>query len=281
MSERSSNPLTRVAIRPGYRVELVRGAREGQEPVAGIDLTALFALDGAYPVQAGAWTGTLAAPAVCIVPSGTGLGIGASDTGTLMVLTLKAALLVESARRLGSDDHGNVVFEGVRAALGGSLELSARRLALAIETATPARERALDLAVHAVATDLVDAFGRTERSSRLETSRAGLVDRRLRRSIEFMHDNYDRDIPLGDIAAAAFLSEFHFARLFKRITGQTPHAYLANLRIDKARELLAETDLTVGEVGARVGYQSPSHFGKVFRQATGITPTAFRDAIVR
>jgi AraC family transcriptional regulator len=96
-----------------------------------------------------------------------------------------------------------------------------------------------------------------------------------------MHDNFSRELSLGEIAAAAYLSEYHFARLFKRITGVTPNAYLASLRIDHARRLLAETDLSVAEIGERVGYQSPSHFGKVFRHLTDTTPTAFRELVLR
>ena len=88
-----------------------------------------------------------------------------------------------------------------------------------------------------------------------------------------------RELSLAEIAAAAYVSEFHFARLFKKITGTTPHAYLAGLRIERARKLLAETDLAITEVGARVGYNSQSHFTKIFRAATGLTPHAFRAAI--
>jgi AraC family transcriptional regulator len=117
-----------------------------------------------------------------------------------------------------------------------------------------------------------------KRSDDIELSRVGLVDRRLRRAIEFMHDHCGRELSLREIAEAAYVSEFHFARLFKKITGQTPHVYLASIRIEKARRLLAETDLPINEIGARVGYTSQSHFTKVFRAATGATPKAFRDA---
>jgi len=271
---------TRVVVRPGYHVELTRGPRDRYEASGVIDLTVAIAIDGRYVVRIDGERHEVQSPAIAIVSPGASLEIDGSDGGELLVVTLKATLLIECAARLGSEERGNVVFADRIARLAGALELSARRVALAVAEAAPGREAAFDLAVHGLGTDLVDAFGRMERSPRLETSRAGLVDRRLRRSIEFMHDNFDRDIPLGEIAAAAFLSEFHFARLFKRITGQTPHAYLASLRIEKAKEMLADTDLSIGEVGARVGYQSASHFGKVFRQATGITPTAFRDAVV-
>jgi AraC family transcriptional regulator len=106
----------------------------------------------------------------------------------------------------------------------------------------------------------------------------GIVDRRLRRAIEFMSDNCGRELSLAEIAGAAYLSEFHFARLFKKTTGATPHAYLASLRIERARRLLAESDLPIAEVGAEVGYASQSHFTKIFREATGMTPKAFRNA---
>jgi AraC family transcriptional regulator len=119
------------------------------------------------------------------------------------------------------------------------------------------------------------------RSDELELSRVGLVDRRIRRAVELMHAHLDRDLPLEEIAAAAYLSPFHFARLFKKATGTSPHAYLAALRAERAQTLLAETDLSVTEVSTRVGYSSPSHFTKAFRQTTGLTPRAFRAAVVR
>jgi AraC-like DNA-binding protein len=53
------------------------------------------------------------------------------------------------------------------------------------------------------------------------------------------------------------------------------------LRIERARRLLAESDLPIAEVGAEVGYSNQSHFTKIFREATGMTPKAFRDAAVK
>jgi len=100
----------------------------------------------------------------------------------------------------------------------------------------------------------------------------------LRRAIEFMHDNYSRELALEEIAGAAYLSEFHFARMFKQITGVTPHYYLANLRLERARKLLLETTLPISEIAWMVGYQSQSHFTRVFRSVTGVTPRAFRNA---
>ncbi len=139
-------------------------------------------------------------------------------------------------------------------------------------------EAMLETLVRQLAIHLLRGHLTVRQSAHMELSRAGLVDRRLRRAIEFMHDNYGRELALEEIAAAAYLSEYHFARLFKQITGLTPHVYLANLRLERARELLAKTALPISVVAATVGYQSQSHFTKVFKSITGITPRQYRDS---
>jgi len=131
------------------------------------------------------------------------------------------------------------------------------------------------LSIHLLRTHLT-----VKKSALIELSRAGPVDRRLRRAIEFMHDNFARELALEEIAAAAYLSEYHFARLFKQITGLTPHFYLANLRLERARVLLAETALSINEVAASVGYHSQSHFTKMFKSVAGITPSSYRESAI-
>lgn len=135
----------------------------------------------------------------------------------------------------------------------------------------------LDTLVRQLVIHLLRHHLTVRKSDHIELSRAGPVDRRLRRAIEFMHDNFGREIALEEIAASAYLSEYHFARLFKRITGITPHVYLANVRLERARKLLAETELPISEVAVTVGYQSQSHFTKMFKLVTGVTPRIYRE----
>jgi AraC family transcriptional regulator len=145
----------------------------------------------------------------------------------------------------------------------------------------PGHEIMLDALVRQLAIHLLRSQLTVRKSAQIELSRVGPVDRRLRRALEFMHDNYGRELALEEIAASAYLSEYHFARLFKQITGATPHVYLANLRIERARRLLVETTLPVIEIAAMVGYQSQSHFTKIFKSVTGVTPRAYRDSSQR
>jgi AraC family transcriptional regulator len=136
----------------------------------------------------------------------------------------------------------------------------------------------LDTLVRQLSIHLLRSHLTVRKSDQIELSRAGPVDRRLRLAIEFIHDNFGRELSLEEIASAAYLSEYHFARLFKRITGVTPHLYLANLRLERARRLLAESALPIAEIASMVGYQSQSHFTKIFKSITGVTPRAYREA---
>ena len=144
----------------------------------------------------------------------------------------------------------------------------------------PGKEIVMRALVEQALVHILRNYSTPRLSDELELSRVGLVDRRIRRSVELMHTQLDQDLTLKALAAASYLSPFHFARLFKKLTGASPHNYLAGIRAARAQLLLAETDLSVTEIGARVGYLSGSHFTKAFRLATGTTPREFRKGLV-
>jgi AraC-like DNA-binding protein len=202
----------------------------------------------------------------------------------LLLVRLAPALLIETASRLRMYRAGlNLLFRSPLTPLTGDAKLRATLEAIAseIEGGDAGWREVIRSLVNQLTVYLLRAHVNAQRSDEIELSRVGIVDRRLRRAIEFMSANCGRELSLTEIAGAAYLSEFHFSRLFKKITGATPHAYLASLRIERARRLLAESDLPIAEVGAEVGYASQSHFTKIFREATGMTPKAFRDAAVK
>jgi AraC family transcriptional regulator len=114
-------------------------------------------------------------------------------------------------------------------------------------------------------------------SQRLDPERGGrLSEASLRAVIDYVGDNLSGDLSVAEIAAVANLSPYHFARAFKRTTGLSPHRYVVRQRIERAKELLRNTDLPVGEVAKRSGFASPSHFTQQFRRIIGVVPSALR-----
>ena len=78
------------------------------------------------------------------------------------------------------------------------------------------------------------------------------------------------------LARTAGYSADHFSRVFLKVTGARPQAYIVNARIERARQLLAESDLTIGMIADALGFQDIFFFSRQFRQRTGQTPTEFR-----
>lgn len=102
-------------------------------------------------------------------------------------------------------------------------------------------------------------------------------DGRIKRMLSYIHENYQQQVTLADVARAAGISVSECCRCFKQRLHATPFTYLTDYRIRVAARLLQETDLPITRIGLDVGFRSPSHFGKVFRQATGVSPRAYRE----
>jgi AraC family transcriptional regulator len=90
----------------------------------------------------------------------------------------------------------------------------------------------------------------------------------------------DNNISLANLAGLAGLSSFHFSRAFKQSFGLPPHRYLTLRRIERAKELLSQPDLSITRIGVNVGFSDTSSFSVAFRRQTGVTPTAFRRVLV-
>ncbi len=105
----------------------------------------------------------------------------------------------------------------------------------------------------------------------------GLSGYKLRRVREFINANLEEDLSLAELAEVADLSQFHFARAFRKSTGQTPQHYLMQQRIERAKELLAKDDLPIVEVSLRTGFKNQSHFTTLFRKFTKFTPKIWRE----
>ncbi|RYG48065.1 AraC family transcriptional regulator [bacterium] len=87
---------------------------------------------------------------------------------------------------------------------------------------------------------------------------------------------YAEPLKVGDLAASAFLSTGRFTEVFRAEVGCSPREYLGQVRIQAAKTLLLETDLTVSCIAARTGFPDPAYFTRFFRQQVGVCPSEFR-----
>jgi AraC family transcriptional regulator len=108
------------------------------------------------------------------------------------------------------------------------------------------------------------------------TAAQKLDERRLKRVTDYVDAHYAEPIPLERLAAEAYLSPFHFSRLFREATGLTPHRYVTERRVRAAQEALALDRATLLEVAVDHGFGSQDNFTRVFRRSTGLTPGQYR-----
>lgn len=105
--------------------------------------------------------------------------------------------------------------------------------------------------------------------------RRGLSRRSLNRACSFIAENLGERFTLDDLARQAGVSRFHFARLFRVSTGDSPMAYLLKSRIERAKQMLLQDDRPVCEIAAVLGFCDQSHLTRTFRRLTGLTPREF------
>ena len=113
----------------------------------------------------------------------------------------------------------------------------------------------------------------------LRVNRGGMAPRKLRKAVEFIHENLDQEqtVALAAVAKVVQMSYFHFSRAFKQSTGVSPNVYMTERRIERAKKLLSQTDATIADIALRTGFASQSHFTTTFRRLAWTTPKAFRE----
>lgn len=106
--------------------------------------------------------------------------------------------------------------------------------------------------------------------------RGGLAAWQVRRTKEYLTDRLAEPVTLAELAAIVRLSPYHFARAFKVTTGEPPHRFHTRLRLERAQELLEQSNMTVTEIAASLGFDSPQSLARLFRKAVGCSPSAWR-----
>jgi AraC family transcriptional regulator len=158
---------------------------------------------------------------------------------------------------------------------GGRIDRALRRMREAAQSGGDAEAGFYDLALGLVElrSELARESGRVP-AARVSTKQE--LHKRLQRGRQAMEEMLTENLPLKNIARLAHLSPFHFHRAFCAVFGETPHAYRTRRRLEKASQLLAETEIPVTTVCLDTGFESLGSFSTLFRRRYGASPTEFR-----
>src|SRR6202040_1585044 len=132
----------------------------------------------------------------------------------------------------------------------------------------------LDSIEQAMAVALVSSQAVRLRPVRI--SRGGLAPARLRRITDLVHARLEDELGLDELAQSVGLSTAHFARMFRKSTGETPHQFVIRQRLERAKAMLRAPNARILDVAVACGFKTQQHFAQVFRDVCGFSPTGYR-----
>jgi len=215
------------------------------------------------------------AGSILLVPAGSSAWWRWSDHSDSLHVFLEPGLVARVAAEAFELDPGRVSLPPV-----DGLHLPQLRAAmLAVDDELTADSAGGRLAVESLANLVAVHLIRNASAPRPPAGRtySALPRGKLRAAVEYIEDHLDVGPSLEQMAAAAHLSPYHFARGFKAATGLPPHQFVIARRVERAKQLLEEGgDLSLAAIRARVGFSDRSQFSHHFKRLVGVTPGQFR-----
>lgn len=145
-----------------------------------------------------------------------------------------------------------------------------RSIPEAIQTASPGFQQVL-------AARVTEVLARIRASELRHTVKGSEIDGKVNKARCLLLEHSNEEVDLKQLAAAIGMSYTRFRSAFKEYTGFSPLQYQLNIRINKAKAILSESDLTVGEIADQLGFSSVYYFSRLFRNKTGLSPTGYRE----
>ncbi|MNZ81475.1 Arabinose operon regulatory protein [compost metagenome] len=115
-------------------------------------------------------------------------------------------------------------------------------------------------------------------SDELTSRLANVTHSRIKEIITYIHHHFDQEISIQSLSEKFYLSPTYLSQLFKKEVGENFVEYLSHRRIEYACKLLAETEMTVSQIGEKCGFNDYFYFTRIFKRLNGMTPTQYRDA---
>jgi AraC family transcriptional regulator len=229
---------------------------------------------GAFEAMIGARGGSrgraqVQAPCVSLVPGERQLRIACVRPSDMVVMSLSDAFV--RARCLDSARNAPDLRDRY-----SSVDPFLRRVGNTLRSGFRVRRPPTAGYLEALAGALADHLGQAYEPRTRSTPGNGLSPHRVQRVCAVIAERLGEQLHVEDLAETICMSPFHFARMFKKSTGEAPHEYLTRVRMDEAKRLLAETIEPLASIAVRVGYKTQAHFTGVFHERTGLTPRTYR-----
>ncbi|MBD1852061.1 AraC family transcriptional regulator [Leptolyngbya sp. GB1-A1] len=116
----------------------------------------------------------------------------------------------------------------------------------------------------------------TTTTSTTEFKHKGLTRIQLQQVLNYIQTHLERDLSLAELAETLNLSPTYFASVFKQAIEVSPHQYVIQQRVERAKLMLSKTDLAISDIALQVGFSSQSHLTQQFKRLTGVTPKQIR-----
>lgn len=211
---------------------------------------------------------------VLITPADTPLFVQWEGDENCLQIQLPTIFLQQVAREtLGKNDDALTLVPTFQSR-NGQLEAIATLLFAELQQNASNGALYLDSLANVLAVQLLHHYGTSQ--AQLPIYEGGLPPYQLRQVLDYIDAGLAAEIKLADLSGVLGISPFHFARLFKQSMGISPHQYLIQQRVDRAKQLLKRSDRPIVEIALECGFNSHSHLSKQFRQVTGMTPKVFR-----
>jgi AraC family transcriptional regulator len=183
---------------------------------------------------------------------------------------------ISDAALMASSDgaHGEVELRPSRKFANPRLSALAAAAHAEMVAGFPSGRLFLDSVEQAMAVALVK--DRAVRHRPAQIYQSGLGPARLRRIKDLIHVKMEDNLSLDEMAQSVGLSTAHFARMFRKSTGETPHQFVLRQRIERAKAMLRAPDVRVLDVAVACGFKTQQHFAQVFRDVCRVSPTAYR-----
>lgn len=109
--------------------------------------------------------------------------------------------------------------------------------------------------------------------------RAERADSQIEAAVTYINENYKNNISLDDVSRVINISPYYFSKLFKEEVGEGFVEYLTRIRVEKAKDLLINTDMPMKEICLEIGYPDPNYFSRIFKKSFGVTPTEYKEGL--